>query len=458
MVTIRDMFREHKVEIFVFILAIIVRCFFLGLSINAYHGDVIGSVRGADGYYVISQNIIQDHGFSASTNPPFIPDSFRPPLQPYFLAAAFTMVGNYWLAMILLILMGSVVPVVAMKIATHVTESRFVLLGTGLILALEPVSVLYSTLFYSETLFMFFFSLSLYFLFKYVKTEVWYHGATGAALLGLATLTKTVSLYLPLILAALFLIHYRKEITKKRVVAALSFLAIFYLVLSPWFYRNYREFNTFGFTSEEGVTLYTVLIPSMFAVQNGTTWQQEYDAWTKNGVKGPNSANIDLNAVYITKSIPILLSHPWPLTVLCINTAIAFFTHDGMFDVIKHVGARPDILLGKPALFLLFSDPMKLLGFIWYYATTPTILVLIMRVLWYIVTALFFVGAFVVLRRQKYTFYATTACITVLYFLLLTLTIGLTVNSRYRLPIEFLIIPLALCGLVYVKTLWHRFR
>ncbi|MCX6787577.1 MAG: glycosyltransferase family 39 protein [Candidatus Kaiserbacteria bacterium] len=458
MTAAHSFYKNYKIEILIFILAIIARCLYFGLSVQAYQGDFIGAVRGADGYYVISQNIIQGHGFSGSITSPYTPDSFRPPIQSYFLASSYTMVGSYWLAILLLLLAGSLVPIIAMHITKFIFESRFIIVGTGVVLALEPVSILYSTLFYSETLFMLFFTLAIYYLFSYVRKEVWYHGIFAAALLGIATLTKTVSLYLPVLIVIVFLFHFRNELVKKRVIAAGAFILIFLLVLSPWFYRNYRVSNTFGFTSEEGVTLYTVLIPSMFAVENGTTWQQEYDAWTKNGVKGPNSATVDLNSLYIRESIPILLAHPWPLFVLCMNTAVAFFTHDGMFDVIKHVGARPDRLLGQPALFLLFSDPMKLLGFVWYYATTPTILVLLMRVVWFIVTILFFLGAVLILQKQKFTFYPMMAFVTVLYFLLITLTIGLTVNSRYRLPIEFLIIPFALYGLMYIKTVWQRFR
>lgn len=450
--------KDHKIEVCIFILAIVVRCLYLGLSVYAYHGDIIGAVQGADGYYSISQNLIQGNGFSSDGAVPYTLNSFRPPLQPYFLAVTYSIFGNYWLTVALLILMGSFIPIIAMLIARFIFDNRTVIVGTGILLALEPVSILYSTLFYSETLFIFFFLLAIFYVFTYVHQEKWQHGFFAAALLGFATLTKAVSMYLPLFLIPLFLLHFRKELTTKRILAAVTFIAIFLLVLSPWLYRNYREFHSIGITSEEGVTLYTVLIPSMFAIENGTSFQQEFATWTANGVIGPNKATIDLNAQYVRAAIPILLAHPVPLLVLSANTAIAFFTHDGMFDFIKHVGARPDVLLGKPALFLLFSDPMKLLGFIGYYATTPTILILVMRIIWFIATIFFFIGAVYVIQRQKFTFYAMVAFCTVLYFALMTLTIGLTVNSRYRLPVESLIIPFALYGFMYCKTLWYQSR
>ncbi|MDO8518316.1 MAG: glycosyltransferase family 39 protein [bacterium] len=451
-------FRNHKIEIGIFIFALLMRCLYLGLSVQAYQGDIIEAVQGADGYYVISQNIIHGNGFSGGDVSSHTLNSFRPPIQPYFLALTYSIFGNYWLTIWLLLIMGSIIPIIAMRIARFMFEERAVIVGTGVLLAVEPVSILYSTLFYSETVFIFLFSLSIYYIFKYIQLEGWRHGILAAVLLGVATLTKVVSMYLPLLLVSLFLLHFRKELTKKRITAAITFVVVFLLVLSPWLYRNYHEFRSIGITSEEGVTLYTVLIPSMLAIEHGTSFQQEFASWTANGVKGPNEATIDLNAQYVREAIPILLAHPVSLLLLCANTAVSFFTHDGMFDVLRHIHISPDQLLGKPALFLLLSDPMKLLGFIGYYAATPAILILVMRVAWLIATVLFFVGAVHAMRRQHYTFFTTAAFFTVLYFALMTLTIGLTVNARYRLPVEFFIIPFALYGFMYCRTLWNRSR
>ncbi|MFZ3043632.1 MAG: glycosyltransferase family 39 protein [Minisyncoccia bacterium] len=458
MVNLGIFLREHKIELIIFVVALLARCVYLGLEVQHHPDGLIGAVQGADGYYVISENIIHGHGFSGELAPPYTLNSFRPPVQPYFLALTYQVFGNYWLPLVLLLVLGSLLPIIAMRITRYMFDSRTIITGTGVILALEPVSILYSTLFYSETLFMFFFLLSFFFLFKYMRHEVWYHGVIGVALLGIATLTKAVSMYLPLVLIPFFILHFRKELTRARLYAVGVGIAVFLLVLSPWLYRNYHEFGSIGVTSEEGVTLYTVLVPSVLAIKNGTSFQQEYTAWIAQGIQGPNKATIDLNGQYVRKAIPILLSHPVALTFLTANTSLSFFTHDGMLDVLKKVGARPDQMLGKPALFLLLSDPMRLLGFIGYYAATPAILILVLRLVWFVTTVLFFLGAVQAMRQQRFTFYTTAAFATVLYFALMTLTIGLTVNSRYRLPVEFLIIPFALYGFLYSKDLWRRLR
>ena len=446
-------FKSHKVEILIFVIALLARCLYVGVSIQANGGDVIDTIKGSDGYYVISQNILQGNGFSGDNAPPYTPNSFRPPLQPYFLAATAFLFGGYWAPLVLLLLIGSIVPLLAMRIVSYLFESRKIAIATGILLAIEPISIFFSTVFYSEMLFMPFFLLAVLYAYKYVQGEVWYHGLFSAAFLGIATLVKAVTTYLPIVFVALFLFHFRKELTKKRIVAAVSYIAVFILVISPWLYRNYREFRTIGVTSEEGVTLYAVLIPSVLALENGTTYQQEYKKWIATGIKGPNEATVDLNAEYVRNAIPILLSHPVGLALLSGNTIISFFTNDGMRDFLDHAGVTLDKTLGrKPALFLLLSDPKSLFDTIGYYAMKPAILILVLRVFWFIMTILFLAGAVRLVRRQGLTLYSALAFGSIFYFALITLTVGLGVNARYRLPVELFIIPFALYELSALKS------
>ena len=453
----RDFIRNHKIEIGIFILALVVRCLYVGFSIQAHQGNVIDTIKGSDGYYAISQNLLQGNGFSGDSAPPYTLNSFRPPLQPYFLAATAFLFGSYWAPLILLILIGSIVPLLTMRVVGYLFESRTIRIATGVILALEPISVFFSTVFYSETLFMPFFLLSVLYAYTYIQDEVWYHGLFSAAFLGIATLVKTVTEYLPLVFVALFLFHFRKQLTRKRVIAALSYLAVFLITISPWLYRNYHEFHTIGVTSEEGVTLYAVLIPSVLALENGTTYQEEYKARMTEGVKGPNEATVDLNAQYVHNAIPVLLAHPVGLALLSGNTLFSFFTNDGMRDFLEHLGVTFDKTLGrKPALFLLLSDPKALFDIIGYYAMKPAILILIVRTIWFITTILFFAGAVRAVRRYGFTLYSSIAFGAVFYFALITLTVGLGVNARYRLPVEAFIIPFALYELLYLKSRFSR--
>jgi 4-amino-4-deoxy-L-arabinose transferase-like glycosyltransferase len=449
--------REHKIEVVIFLLALLVRCVYLGISLQAHDGNLVSTIQGADGYFTVSQNIIAGHGFSDSSQPPYEPYSFRPPLYHYFIAGSYWMFGGYGGVIALQILIGSILPILAMCIVRYLF-SRKIEIWTGFILALEPVSILFSTFFYSETLFMLLFFISLLFLFKYFKEKHISFLAYSALSLGLATMTRPTAEYLPVLIIGILFWEARGHISRTTLTHSILYGLVFLTVLSPWLYRNYTLFEEASLSPQVGVNLYANVVPSVLALENGTSYQQEYEALQATGVSGPNETKVGEDQGYTQTALSILFEHPKALAVLAFNTELAFFTHDGVFDVLRHIGEKPDMLLGKPAVFLLFSDPSEFFGFIGYYLTKPAVLILIMRIFWYLITIFFVAGAIRYIRREGITPFAAVALCSVTYFALITLVLGFTINARYRLPVEFLIIPFALYGLVYLKTIWKQFR
>lgn len=449
---------KHKWEVGVFALALLLRCLYLGAAYYTYGGgDLIQTVQGADGYFVVAQNIVAGHGFSGSDAAPYAPYSFRPPLQHYFLAAGYFLFGSWWGAVFLLLLMGSVLPVIAMFVLRDIFSEK-VVRTTGVIFALEPVAILYSTFFYSETLFMFFFFLSLLFLFKHMRQKYMPYLVYSACFLGFTTLTRPTSEYVPLIIAVLLLWEGRRYLSwRVSIGRALLFVGVFVLVLAPWLWRNEVTFGHIALSPQVGINLYANLVPSVMTVANGTTFQVEYDKLAQSGVKGPNATGVGDDKGYTGSAAHAILEHPLAFILLSANTLLAFFTHDGVFEVIKHVGLEPDLLIHQPALFLLIHHPVQFAGFLGYYITKPAVLILFARVAWVFATLLLFVGAWRYLRKES-SIYATTLLSMVAYFALITIPLGLTINARYRLPVEAFIIPFAIYGLVYLKTLWRRFR
>jgi 4-amino-4-deoxy-L-arabinose transferase-like glycosyltransferase len=85
--------------------------------------------------------------------------------------------------------------------------------------------------------------------------------AAGLAL-GLLTLTKATFGLLPLAMAAYWLLVLRPVRWRRRSVLALWMLLGAALVLSPWWYRNYRVFGAFvPFATKGGVALYESCSP-----------------------------------------------------------------------------------------------------------------------------------------------------------------------------------------------------
>lgn len=444
--------RAHKIEIGIFLLALIVRLFYFGLALHTHDWNLINTSKASDGYFNISQNLLHDNGFSSETIAPFTQNSFRVPLQPYFLAWSAGLVGSYWLPLILTILMSCLFPLFAMGFARYISSSQMVVLGTGIFLALEPFSILSSILFYSETLFMLFLFISIYYLFQYFERKKFLNLLFSSAFLGFATLTRPVTEYLPFLIAVLLIWEARTHLTKDILLRTGAYILVFFVILSPWLFRNKAEFGVFALTPQTGVNLYANLLPSVLSIEQGTSYDTEYTKLQALGVSGPNETDVAEAHGYTNRAIQLLLEHPTALALTIGTVEIAFFTHDGMLNVLKLLEVKPDLSLGTSALFLLLHDPLKLLWFIGHYLSSPVILVLLMRIVWIIVTLCFFVGVVRYTQKKGLTPYALTMLTIIAYMALTTIIVGLTVNARYRLPVEALIIPFALYGFMYLKT------
>lgn len=413
------------------------------------------AVAGADCYYSIADNLVQGNGYTCERSEPYTLNSMRPPLQPYFVAGLHLLTGSFWGPTLVQILLGSIVPLLGMALARYVAGSGKVVLGTGVLLALEPYSILFSTFFYSETLFTVLLLSSILALFRYIERPSALALGLSGLFLGLATLTKPTAEYVGVIYLAVLGWHYRRALWAHLPRMAL-FVCIFVLTLLPWVYRNHTLFGVAGVSPQLGEQLNAVLVPSVLSFERGTTFDEEFSAMLERGGADPNKATIADSGKYLAQAVPILLDHPRGLVLVSANTALNFFIHDGMIEVLRHIDMFPKERLGQPALFLLLSDPAGFVTTVTTFVKTPAVLVLIGRLIWIVITASMLYGLWRLLRQGPSP-YALALGGIISYFMLTTLVIGLAVAARYRLPVNALIIPLALYGAACVMPRLRSF-
>jgi 4-amino-4-deoxy-L-arabinose transferase-like glycosyltransferase len=436
-------FKTYRLEICIVLLAVLVRVVLLLLSLHATPGPITDTISGADCYFTISQNILAGNGYSCSVEPPYISNSIRPPVQPYFIAGWYAVSGTYWVPLVLQMLAASIIPLLGAYIARHITRNDRAAIVVGVLLALEPLAALFSFLFYPETLCTLFFLLGVLCVFEYLDTHRLRALVFAAVSLGSATLAKPTIEYVPLLVIAALAWHYR-SLWRQEVLRIAIFAATFILVLTPWLMRNYHEFGVVSLSPQLGEQLYAVLVPSVLSMHNGTTFAEEFRVVLTQGAADPNQARVSDEKLYMERALPILRSHPRALTIVLANTALNFYIHDGVFEVLKRVGAKPTALLGKPALFVLLSEPGRLFSYMGTILLQPAIFILFARVFWMVVTVFFFTGMVRYIRNPN-----TKALLSVglvLYFMTTTLVIGLAVTGRYRIPVESLILSVAVYG------------
>ncbi len=435
--------RQHWVVLAIFTLSLIVRLLYLGFSLHANGNELLQTISGADGYFNVSQNLIQGHGLSSSVAPPYVPYSFRPPVYHYFIAGSYFLLGGYFGVIILQIILGSVLPVLGYYLATFLLSNRKICAAVGFFLAVEPSSILYSTIFYSEILFIFLFLLSLLCLFKYFYNTQRAYFYLSAQLLGIATLTRPTTEFLPILILGIVIWLHRRALTKKIWIDVAGYALLFLLVLAPWSYRNYVTFGTPEISPLTGVSLYSVLLPTVYSIERGTTFQVEYKILEDAGVLGPNIAPVTVGSEYVRTAIPLLIAHPKALALSFANSELNFFVQDGTFDFLRHIKVRPREMLGRPATFVLLSKPLVAVKFVIRNFFGPVFFIVVGRVTWIIVTLAAFIGVWQYVRRYNVTPYLVTSVSVTAYFALTSAITGLGLTSRYRLPVNPLILIFA---------------
>jgi hypothetical protein len=449
-----NFFRTHTFEICIVLLAIVVRFAYLGVAVTAHEGNFLQTVWGADGYYDVTKNLIEGNGLSSSQTPPYEPYSFRPPLYHLFILGSYQF-GGYEAVIALQILLGSLVPIIGMCLARYFTQRREVLGALGLFLAVEPSGVLYSTILYSETLFTVLFLGALWAFFEYLRRNTLNLLAFSGVLLGLATLTRPTSQYVPLVFLAVFIWRrWGRLLARETWVPILMYSAIFIAILSPWAMRNYLVFGVWGLSPQTGVNLYTTLLPTVYSIDKGTTFQEEYAAQRAAGIPGPNQAAITDGSREASLAIPELLSRPRALVYSALNSAWSFFVLDGGYDYFRQIDVRPKEVIGKPSVIALFTDPGAVVSYLWRNIASVVSVILVLRLLWFGITVAFAVGAWRALRAWSDP-YKVTAVLVVLYFMLTSLITGFGLTARYRLPVNSLVIAVALTEVAMLAP-WVR--
>lgn len=182
------------------------------------------------------------------------PEIFRPPGYPLFLGLT-TLAGGPLLTALIQIALSLLSLALVWQIARRVFASGRIALGAAWIFAFEPLSLSYSVLLLSETLFLLLFLLSMERLVAFLQSRHLAAIAAAGIWLAAATFVRPVTYYLPVALALELAITVarvpglRWKAPALWLIATLPWLAL-------WQLRNRMETGFGGFSSVQAVNLY----------------------------------------------------------------------------------------------------------------------------------------------------------------------------------------------------------
>jgi 4-amino-4-deoxy-L-arabinose transferase-like glycosyltransferase len=247
--------RAYKTEFFLFFLALAVQLIIFVITIFFGSGGFLWS-SDAESYFTLAKNLLQHRGFFIDVA--WGPSAFRTPLYPLFVAGLYWLVPKLGFVIFVQNIVGAASVVLAYRLGRVLFTHR-VAFAASLLYLFESQRLQVMNQLMSEALFLVFFLPALIFFFRYRSERRMLLIAASAIFLGLATLTKPIIQFLPLVMV-FFLVAERPflQTVRKNAVACGIFLLLVGAVLSPWIVRNKIHFDTWKLSPLGGTNLYFV--------------------------------------------------------------------------------------------------------------------------------------------------------------------------------------------------------
>jgi 4-amino-4-deoxy-L-arabinose transferase-like glycosyltransferase len=195
-------------------------------------------------YDLLAVNMLEGHGFSISTAPPYEPMAARTPGYPAFLAGVYTVAGHSPDAVrVVQIALAAITCLLIYALARQFLSHAAAVLA-AMVYATLPAAAAYPSLVLTESVQALLLTWALYLAYRCTeapRTVTWYAGC--GLILGLATLVRPdyQLLLIPLLMTVVWLGGQKSAGAVRAAVA----LACFAVVVLPWVGRNYSTFGRF---------------------------------------------------------------------------------------------------------------------------------------------------------------------------------------------------------------------
>ncbi|MBI5252357.1 MAG: glycosyltransferase family 39 protein [Desulfomonile tiedjei] len=198
------------------------------------------------------------------------PEILRTPGYPFFLIPAVASGHLELVAIALQVILSVLTAYGVFEIALLVFQRDDAAILSTALYAVEPLSVLYTSLLMSEALFSFCIVLSLYFFLRYLNDFRWSNLLGSAVALSASVYVRPVAYLLPLLLSTilLFWMLVGRDASLKRVMQTFVFFLVCVSLISAWQFRNYKVAGYAKFSAIHDYDMYFYAGASVLAQEN----------------------------------------------------------------------------------------------------------------------------------------------------------------------------------------------
>lgn len=279
---IKSFLKKYKIETILFVCAFAAQMAVFALVIKYGSAGFLWS-SDTESYFTLAKNLLSHGGFFIRSE--WGLSAFRTPLYPMFVAVLYWMIPQLWFVILIQNILGAISVVLVYRFVKYVFGSKVAILSSVLFL-IESQRLHVTNQLMSETLFMVLFIPALHFFFKFravsryslISRKVSGMSASSSQrknffvlcagiFLGLSTLTKPITQFLPLVMILFILADLSRaesrerplfKTIKKNLAAAFILLSVFLATISPWVIRNKIHFDVWKLSPIGGTNLYFV--------------------------------------------------------------------------------------------------------------------------------------------------------------------------------------------------------
>lgn len=449
------------------------------LAQNLHYYQTFG--RAEMSYQGVHKPVIPPWEVEAGKEVVLIPEVFRTPVYPAFLAMLYMVGGTPFVAVVVQSLLSLISVWLVMLLTARLLHPEAAW-RAGLLAALDPLGLIYTHELMSESLFILLILSGVYCFFLLVMGEtgqrkMWIWAALGGLLIGLASLTRPVGIYFPVFLLGVWIIggyfggwqawqtgpvrdqiQVRAPLTRK-LAPSFPYVAIFiaFLILPPsiWAMRNYHYFHRVLISScSDHDLLATVTSHIVATVRNPqgdiSSWQVyndlEHELEAKMAQEGfKNPSEPEKAACIRNYSLGVFKDHPRLFIWYYFKGMAILFIPDvaGFYELL---GLTQE---GKGALGAVFREGLRpalsrYFGKYWVWWVAAALPLILYELLVY---ALAVLGAVALWHRRN--FFRLFLILALMGYWLALAAIGAA--PRYRLPLMPFLAILAAWG-------WFNFR
>lgn len=295
---------KNRLIIFITVLSLVLRLVFSIDNVKALFVDI-------ESYDNYAKVLLTDGVFAVS--------AYHPPVYPFFIALVYKLFGfGYFSVYVVQSVLGAINTLLIFLIAKNVFNRRIGHLSAGMSLLYWPLT-LYSGILLSEIVFLFFLLLGVFFFLKGMDTHKAGYFALCGLTIALSTLTRSINLFVPLILSCVYLLMNRNKV---RLVLRNSavLIIVFCIVMTPWALRNYIIYDAFiPVDTLGGVNLY---------IGNNEHATGLFVDISQDPLNFEGENDYENDKVLKEAAVKYILSHPVRFVSLTIKRAFMYITFD----------------------------------------------------------------------------------------------------------------------------------